>query len=153
VDEGLALETEPTVLAPATFEANANQDLFVSTDYVEASIGNKVIIDTRDANVYSGEVIEPWASKPGHIPTALSMPAIEVWNADDSYKSFKELKALFKAAIGNDVSKNEEIIIYCGVGGYTSTGYFVIHSVLGYKNVKLYDGSAQAWVLENDMEL
>jgi thiosulfate/3-mercaptopyruvate sulfurtransferase len=153
VDAGLTLETEPTVLAPATFEANANQDLFVTTDYVEASIGNKVIIDTRDANVYSGEVIEPWASKPGHIPTALSMPAIDVWNADDSYKSVKELKALFEAAIGDNVSKNEEIIIYCGVGGYTSTGYFVIHSVLGYKNVKLYDGSAQAWVLENDMEL
>ncbi|TCO08484.1 rhodanese-like domain-containing protein [Natronoflexus pectinivorans] len=49
--------------------------------------------------------------------------------------------------------QHEEIIIYCGVGGYTSTGYFVIHSLLGYRNVKFYDGSAQAWVLEHDMEL
>lgn len=153
VEEGLALEAEPTVRTPTNFEASADPDLFVSTDYVEASIGHKIIIDTRDANVYSGEIVEPWASKAGHIPTALSMPAVDVWNKDDSFKSVKELKVLFKAAIGDNVSKNEEIIIYCGVGGYTSTGYFVVHTLLGYTNVKLYDGSAQAWVLENDMEL
>lgn len=153
VEEGLALEAEPTVLAATNFKAKPLEGLFVSTDYVKASLGKKVIIDTRDANVYSGEVIEPWAPKAGHIPTALSMPVVDAWNADDSYKSIKELKALFTAAVGNKVSKNDEIIIYCGVGGYTSTGYFIVHSLLGYKNVKLYDGSAQAWVLENDMEL
>lgn len=153
VEDGKDLETEPTVLPATSFEATPDQDLFVSTDYVEASIGSKIIIDTRDANVYSGEVIEPWASKAGHIPTAVSMPAVDVWNEDDTYKSKDELKELFKAAVGEGVSKNEEIIIYCGVGGYTSTGYFVIHSVLGYENVKYYDGSAQAWALENDMEL
>lgn len=153
VEDGMELETEPTVLPATTFEATPNQDLFVTTDYVEASIGSKIIIDTRDANVYSGEVIEPWASKAGHIPSALSMPVVDVWNEDNTYKSKKELKEMFKEAMGDDISKDEEIIIYCGVGGYTSTGYFVIHSILGYENVKYYDGSAQAWVLENDMEL
>lgn len=153
IEDGMDLETEPTVLAATTFEATPDQDLFVTTDYVEASIGSKIIIDTRDANVYSGEVIEPWASKAGHIPTAVSMPVVDVWNEDNTYKTKDELKELFKAAVGDDVSKDEEIIIYCGVGGYTSTGYFVIHSILGYENVKYYDGSAQEWVLENDMEL
>lgn len=153
IENGLPLETEPTLLPATTFEANPDENLFVTTDYVKASIGSKIIIDTRDANVYSGEVIEPWASKAGHIPTAKSMPVVDVWNEDDTYKSKEELKELFKAAVGEDVSKDEEIIIYCGVGGYTSTGYFVLHDILGYENVKYYDGSAQAWVIENDMEL
>jgi thiosulfate/3-mercaptopyruvate sulfurtransferase len=38
-----------------------------------------------------------------------------------------------------------EIIVYCGVGGYASTNYFVLSEVLGYENVKIYDGSAQEW--------
>ncbi|TCO11105.1 sulfurtransferase [Natronoflexus pectinivorans] len=109
VEEGFALETEPSELPATSFIADPNLGLFVSTEYVEASIGSKIIIDTRDAEVYSGEVIEPWASKAGHIPTAVSMPVVDVWNEDDTYKSIRELKELFEAAVGNGVSKHCKI--------------------------------------------
>ena len=46
---------------------------------------------------------------------------------------------------------DKEIIVYCGVGGYGSTVWYVMSRVLGYNNVKLYDGSAQGWVKQNDM--
>ena len=47
--------------------------------------------------------------------------------------------------------KNQDIIVYCGVGGYASSWWFVLTQVLGYQNVKLYDGAAQEWVRYYDM--
>ena len=150
--DGLGLDNEQASLPEKPFIAHTDQGLFVDAEYVENSIGNKIILDTRDSVVFVGDVIEPWADKAGHISTALSLPAVLFWNVDGTYKSFDELKALVEQVIGIE-KKNEEIIIYCGVGGYTSSGYFVLHDVLGYKNVKLYDGSAQEWVIDHDMEL
>ena len=53
--------------------------------------------------------------------------------------------------VGSD--KDKEIIAYCGVGGYASTVWFVLTQILDYTNVKVYDGSAQEWVLTYDMEV
>ena len=103
----------------------------------------------QDAEVYAGDVIEPYAPKAGHIETAVSLPTISIWNADGTYKTEEELEELAFNAIGDD--KNKEVIIYCGVGGYASSWYYILTDVLKYKNVKIYDGSAQEWVLYNDM--
>lgn len=152
VAKGKAVATEPTVLPEANFVARPVQNLFVDINYVDASIGKKLILDGRDAEVYSGEVIEPWALVPGHIPTAVSFPAILVWNEDGTYKTKQQLDKIAKSIIGHG-SKNREIVVYCGVGGYGSVLYYVLHDVLGYKNIKFYDGSAQEWALFRDMEL
>lgn len=152
VAEGRAVATETTVLPEASFVANPVEGLFVDIAYVEASIGNKIIVDGRDPVVYSGEVVEPWALKPGHIPSALSLPAIFMWNEDGTYKTKNELAQVVVDAIGQ-VSRNEEIIIYCGVGGYATVLYYVMHDVLGYKNLKIFDGAAEQWSQVHDMEL
>jgi thiosulfate/3-mercaptopyruvate sulfurtransferase len=47
--------------------------------------------------------------------------------------------------------RSQEIIVYCGVGGYASSWWFVLTQVLGYENVKIYDGSAQEWAKNYDM--
>jgi thiosulfate/3-mercaptopyruvate sulfurtransferase len=47
--------------------------------------------------------------------------------------------------------RSQEIIVYCGVGGYASSWWFVLTQVLGYENVKIYDGSAQEWAKSYDM--
>jgi thiosulfate/3-mercaptopyruvate sulfurtransferase len=106
-----------------------------------------LIVDNRDANIYSGENIEPYAAKPGHIPTAKSLPAPLMWNPDGTFKSIDELKDLASAV----VKKDDKIILYCGVGGYASSWWFVLTQVLGYKDVKFYDGSAQEWAKYNDL--
>jgi thiosulfate/3-mercaptopyruvate sulfurtransferase len=41
--------------------------------------------------------------------------------------------------------KSKEIVVYCGVGGYSSTWWFLLTQILGYQNVKLYDGSFEEW--------
>jgi thiosulfate/3-mercaptopyruvate sulfurtransferase len=45
----------------------------------------------------------------------------------------------------------DEIIVYCSIGGYSSAWWFVLTQILGIKNVKLYDGSAQEWIRYADM--
>ena len=100
----------------------------------------------------------------GHIPTAKSLPTPWLWNLnlDASgtgviYATYKDVDILREMASGV-VSRYmfsrhmfgwrvffKEIIVYCGIGGYASTSYFVLSEVLGYKNVKIYDGSWQEW--------
>lgn len=147
--ENLPVTTEVPEINEKVFDGKIRKNMFVSTDYVENKIGKSVIIDARDAEVYSGEIIEPYAAKAGHIPTAKSLPAPSLWNADGTYKSIDELEAL----AADVVDKDDNIIVYCGVGGYASSWWFVLTQVLGYENVKFYDGSAQEWVKYNEMVL
>lgn len=138
-------------MVPRTFTPAVDTGTFVDIDYVHSKLGVSTIVDARDAAVYSGQVVEEWAPKPGHIPSAVSLPSPSIWKADGTYKSLKELKDLAKGVVGAD--KNKEIIVYCGVGGYASAWTWVLSTVLGYRNVKMYDGSAQEWVRYYDMEL
>lgn len=145
--EGKPVNTEAPAVTEKAFDGKLDKKMFVSIDYVEKKIGKSVIIDARDTEVYYGEVIEPYAQKAGHIATAKSLPAPSMWNEDGTYKSISELKQLAQGI----ANKNDHIIVYCGVGGYASAWWFVLTEVLGYKNVKFYDGSAQEWVIYNDM--
>jgi len=144
------ISTVPTNATPVTYNAKVNKEMFVSTEYVRKHIGKAVIIDARDAEVYFGAAIElPFAPKAGHIPSAASLPGPWVWNLNSdgtyTYKDTETLRAMAKGVIGR--SKNKEIIVYCGVGGYASTWWFVLTQVLEYRNVKFYDGAAQEWII------
>lgn len=121
------------------------KSMFVSREYVHERLGKALIIDARDADVYFGVKVEPFADKPGHIRNARCLPAPWMWNPEDwTYKDSKTLGGMVSGVIGKQDPK--EIIVYCGVGGYASSWWFVLTQVLGYRNVKLYDGSAQEWV-------
>jgi len=153
VQAGYLVNTDLPVAKPTIFRGNRKSGMFVSIDYVNKKIGSNksIIVDTRADSVYSGEVIEPYAEKAGHIPSAVSLPTPIIWNDDGTYKSREELCNVARNVLGRD--KHKEIILYCGVGGYASSWYFVLTEVLDYKNVKIYDGSAQEWVRYYDMEL
>ena len=138
------------------YQGEINKAMFVPIDYVKKNMGKTVIIDARDSNVYSGGIVEPFAKKPGHIPKARSLPAPWIWNqAPGGTYTYKDPKTLFTMASGvidkSGGAKGQEIILYCGVGGYASSWWFVLTQVLGYQNVKIYDGSAQEWVKYHDM--
>jgi len=150
VADGKAVSTEAPTVTPVEYTATVDADMWVSTEYVADSIGEAIIIDARDANVYAGEATEPWAPEAGHIESALSLPAPLLWNeAGWTYKSVAELEQLVAAVFTAD--KADEIIIYCGVGGYESAWWYVLTQMLGYTNAKMYDGAAQAWVVDHDM--
>jgi thiosulfate/3-mercaptopyruvate sulfurtransferase len=134
-------------VSPTTYNNKVNKEMFVSMEYVRKHIGKAVIVDARDAEVYFGVAIEPFAPKAGHIPTAMSLPTPWMWklNPDGTYvyRDKETLNAIASGVIGKP--KANEIIVYCGVGGYASSWWFVLTQVLGYDNVRIFDGSIQEW--------
>lgn len=150
VAESRALSTETVTPDPVEFDGETRDNLFVSKEYVESRLGHPgtVLLDARDAEVYIGDVTEPFAPRPGHIPGAKSLPSPLIWNDDGTYKSPFELWAMAVQVMG--FFPPREIIVYCGVGGYASGWWLVLRHVLGYRNVKFYDGSAQEWTMDPD---
>jgi thiosulfate/3-mercaptopyruvate sulfurtransferase len=152
VIDGKPTSTDPVTPTPVAYVGKIDKNMVVSLAYVDSKIGKSTIVDARDEVVYNCIVQEPWATQPGHIPTAKNLPTPSLWNihVDDqgnaayiTYKDFCTLNSMVSSKIG--WNRFKEIIIYCGVGGYESTAHFVISEFLGYLNVKMYDGSAQEW--------
>ena len=153
--EGKSTTTDVPLVNPVSYRGKIDKKMFVSIEHVKKQIeknkGKTILIDARDSNVYDGSVVEPFADKPGHIPTARSLPTVWIWNEDGTYKSKETLQELASSVITED--KYKEIIVYCGVGGYATSWWYVLTQVLEYKNVKIYDGAAQEWVRYYDMVL
>lgn len=150
--EGKPVSTDPVTPIPVTYKGTVDKTMLVSAEYVESKIGKSLIVDARDEIVYNGTVTEPWAPDPGHISTARNLPTPTLWNVkvgEDGnavYITYKDTLTLWRMVF-NVVGWNwfREIIVYCGVGGYASTAYFVLTQVFGMRNVRLYDGSTQEW--------
>ena len=156
--EGRTVAENPVTPTPVKYHGPVKKWMFVSTEDVESRIGKAKIVDARDEIVYNGTIFEPWAPILGHIPTAKNLPAPVLWkvtpetgeNADYiTYLDVHTLREMARDVVGRRGRRCcREIIVYCGVGGYASTVFFVLSEVLGYSNVKVYDGSMQLWQIE-----
>ncbi len=151
VAEGRETTTEVPEITPLAYTGAVNRDMFVSTEYVKDHIGKAVLVDSRDPDQYFGASIDPFADMRGHIPTARSLPLVWVWEADGTYRPKELIEGMATGVIG--ANRDQEIITYCGVGGYASTWWFLLTQMLGYTNVKIYDGSMEAWVKEHPLVL
>jgi thiosulfate/3-mercaptopyruvate sulfurtransferase len=131
---------------PVTFKGAVDTRIFVSLAYVRRHLKSANIIDARDADVYFGAVVEPWTKKAGHIPGASSLPAPWIWQRNKGgYYTFKDRKTLAAMAAGVAKRGKKGTIVYCGVGGYASSWWFVLTQVLKQRHVKFFDGAAQEW--------
>jgi thiosulfate/3-mercaptopyruvate sulfurtransferase len=108
------------------------------------AIGTKNLVDVRSPDEFSGKILAPAhlpqeaAQRPGHIPTALNVPWSKAANEDGTFKSDDELRALYGAA---GLDEGRSTIAYCRIGERSSHTWFVLHELLGYTDVKNYDGS------------
>ncbi|HBL35692.1 MAG TPA: hypothetical protein DDZ55_02660 [Firmicutes bacterium] len=146
--------TEAPFVQGVEYQGQIRRDMFVSKEELKRRGRPQAdLIDARDADVYFGVTIEPYANKAGHIPNAKSLPTPWIWNQDGTYKPMDELAQMASGILneGRHRNKNREIIVYCGTGGYATAWWFVLSEMLGYNDVKIYDGSAQEWVRENEM--
>jgi thiosulfate/3-mercaptopyruvate sulfurtransferase len=105
------------------------------------------MIDVRSPEEFSGEVIAPeglmeTAQRGGHIPGASNVPIAETLNDDGTFKSADELRELYEDA---GATGDESTIAYCRVGERSSIEWFLLHELLGYEDVKNYDGSWTEW--------
>ncbi|MEV4659154.1 sulfurtransferase [Micromonospora sp. NPDC049301] len=135
-----------TVTRPATQYVAQEPDTSIRAfrDEVVDAIGTKNLVDVRSPDEFAGRLMAPahlpqeQAQRPGHIPTAISVPWSKAANEDGTFRSDDELRRIYGDA-GLDDSK--DTIAYCRIGERSSHTWFVLQELLGHRNVKNYDGS------------
>ena len=138
--------SKDTVQRPATSYTAKEQDRSIRAfrDDVVASIGNHNLIDVRSPDEYAGRLLAPahlpqeQAQRPGHIPTALSVPWSKAANEDGTFKSDDDLRKLYSEA---GIDDSRPTIAYCRIGERSSHTWFALHELLGHTDVRNYDGS------------
>lgn len=138
------LVKEVPAIIPASYKSILRDDLRITADelYRKLNDPNAIIIDTRTPEEYLGQKIAEKVSRGGHIPGAIN---IEWYKATidpdlETLKSKEELELIYK-----DIPKDKEIIVYCQTATRSSNNFFVLKYILGYPNVRNYDGSWDEW--------
>jgi thiosulfate/3-mercaptopyruvate sulfurtransferase len=106
------------------------------------------LVDVRSPAEYKGEITAPpeypteHAQRGGHIPGAKNVPWAQTLNDDGTFKTVEELRKLYES---HGILPQNEVITYCRIGERSSHSWFVLKYLLGYPDVKNYDGSWTEW--------
>ena len=147
LESRLLVQDAPTVKATTVRIDNPIRgDIRAFRDEVLQRVDDKTgaFVDVRSPEEYRGEKLAPdhlpqeQAQVPGHIPGAANIPWAKAANEDGTFKSAEELAALYEGA---GVTKQGEVIAYCRIGERSSHTWFALTELLGYGDVKNYDGS------------
>jgi len=130
------------------FRGKYRKDHFADKEYVQSRLGKIVLLDVREADIFTGTRKLDCITRLGHIPGAVNLPTSCAFNSDGTIKSREALAALAEAAVGKD--RSTEIVTYCDVGQCCPVWKYLMKRVLGYKNVRIYDGAMQEWTLDPD---
>ncbi len=150
-DEGREFTTETPQPRQADYNASErDESIRTYRDAVRAQIGEqtKALVDVRSPQEYAGDLIAPpgyeqeGAQRAGHIPTAASIPWATAVRDDGTFKSADELRELYE---GKGVTPEKEVTAYCRIGERSAHTWFVLRELLGYEQVKNYDGSWTEW--------
>ena len=148
--EGRDLSTETPSVKAATYKARTpDLSLRAFLPEVQQALAGKsaALVDVRSPAEFTGEILAPpglpeTCQRGGHIPGAKSIPWGKNCNDDGTFKSFDELKALYAA---QGISGDQPVIAYCRIGERSSLTWFAMKYLLGFQNVKNYDGSWTEW--------
>jgi thiosulfate/3-mercaptopyruvate sulfurtransferase len=118
--------------------------------YIQEAIESqsKILIDVRGKDEFDGISLAPseysseYGQIGGHIPGAINVPWNLMVNEDGTFKTAEYLKNLYESL---NITPEKEVITYCGIGERASYTWFVLKYLLGYPNVKSYDGSWLEW--------
>ncbi|MEO7965865.1 MAG: sulfurtransferase [Gemmatimonadaceae bacterium] len=144
--------TDISHFAPTKYVAPERSDTRIRTfqQEVRAHVeGNLPLVDVRSLPEYTGERThmaeypQEGTLRGGHIPGALSIPWARAANGDGTFKSAEELRAIYEGE--NKLRADDDIVAYCRIGERSSHTWFVLTYLLGYKNVRNYDGSWTEW--------
>lgn len=151
LEEKRPLVTDATQVKAATYRATGpDQSVRAYRDDVEAMVEHKTpgqLVDVRSNDEFTGKVIAPpgmteTAQRGGHIPGAANIPWAQAAAEDGTFKPADALKQLYQT---KGITGKDEIIAYCRIGERSSHTWFALKYLLGYDNVRNYDGSWTEW--------
>ena len=151
VEEKRELTTAPSKVTPVSYKvAGTDESIRSKRDTVAAVVDHKSkaqLVDVRSLDEFTGRIIAPpgmteTAQRAGHIPGAANIPWSQAAREDGTFKSYDELKQLYG---GKGIDGSEEVIAYCRIGERSSHTWFVLKYLLGFENVRNYDGSWTEW--------
>lgn len=131
----------PSTVKPATFTPAVNKAIYADMKEVQAASGNAkvILVDLREVAEFTGK--DPKNNK-GRIPGSVNVDHTTLNAANSLYKSKAEIEKIFTAA---GATKDKTIILVCPTGVRAGKGYFALKSILGYPNVKVYEGGVNEW--------
>ncbi len=152
VDEGRELSTDTPSYPAASYSAPARDDSAIRAmreqvlDHQQAGLP---LVDVRSPAEYSGELLhmadypQEGSLRGGHIAGARNVPWARAANDDGTFKTADDLRAIYEEEQG--LSGSDNIVAYCRIGERSSHTWFVLTYLLGYDNVRNYDGSWTEW--------
>ncbi|WP_458719019.1 sulfurtransferase [Candidatus Nitrosocosmicus sp. R] len=143
-------KTIPTYQTGNFKASNPDEKIRTYLNHVSESLksNQSILVDVRSPPEFTGEVTAPaeypteHAQRGGHIPAAINVPWGKAVNEDGTFKSPEDLMKLYKE---NGIIPEKEVISYCRIGERSSHTWFVLKYLLGYPDVKNYDGSWTEW--------
>ncbi|HEX6596488.1 MAG TPA: sulfurtransferase, partial [Acidimicrobiales bacterium] len=150
ISEGRELTTDVVKREPTDYPVVERNDAPIRAfrDDVKGHIG-KPMVDVRSPGEYSGELLhmpdypQEGALRGGHIPGAKSKPWKNAANEDGTFKGADALRAIYGDELG--LKQDDDVVVYCRIGERSSHTWFVLTHLLGYNQVRNYDGSWTEW--------
>jgi thiosulfate/3-mercaptopyruvate sulfurtransferase len=145
--------TTATTTRPATdYPVIARDDTAIRAmirDTLAHAEAGHPLVDVRSPEEFSGERThmanypQEGVLRGGHIPGASNVPWKRAANDDGTFKSYAELAALYEQEIG--LTRDDAIVTYCRIGERSSHTWFALTRLLGFNDVRNYDGSWTEW--------
>jgi thiosulfate/3-mercaptopyruvate sulfurtransferase len=152
VDEGRPLTTDVPPITRTQYTAKERSDAEIRAfrdEVLQALKGDNIaLVDVRSPDEFSGKKLhmpeypQEGALRGGHIPGAQNIPWASTVQEDGTFKPREELEQIYNA---KGVTSDKDVIAYCRIGERSSHSWFVLKYLLGYYNVKNYDGSWTEW--------
>ena len=149
IDESRELAIDPPARTAGTYTARERDETIrARRDEVRAAIGREALVDVRSPQEFSGELIaapgyeQEGAQRGGHIPSARSIPWAQAVRDDGTFKSADELRELYGS---KGITPDRAVTAYCRIGERSAHTWFVLRELLGYEDVRNYDGSWTEW--------
>lgn len=152
IDEGRPLSTDVPQRARSHYPVVERDDTPIRAyreDVLSHMQAGGKLVDVRSPQEYSGELLhmpdypQEGTLRGGHIPGARSVPWKRAANDDGTFRSVPELRAIYEGEQG--LSPEDAVVAYCRIGERSSHTWFVLRHLLGFPNVRNYDGSWTEW--------
>lgn len=152
IDEGRELTRDVPEVEPTSYESKERSDEPIRAfraDVLKHIEGNGQLVDVRSPQEYTGEKLhmpdypQEGAMRGGHIPGARSVPWSRAVSPDGTFKSAEDLRGIYEQE--QKLEPTAATVAYCRIGERSSHTWFVLNYLLGYPNVRNYDGSWTEW--------